>query len=226
MDALWYWTKIVWIPPFAISLINLCENHKLALEGCTLHIHRFSYMPSSCLRGQHFPYLFILLMPRTCLRRQHFPYQFVLSIPRTCLWGLHFPYLYIYYLEYQELVMEGCTFHVHLFSWVSRTCFRGLHFLHLSVLLSAKNLPLRAVFSISTYSLECQELASDGLHFLCLSILFSAKNVAQRAALSMSIYSLECQELAFEGCTFYVYLFSLVPKTSLRGLPFLCLSIL
>ena len=156
MDALWYWTKILWIPPFAISLINPCEHHKLALEGCTFHIHRFSWMPSSCLRGQHFPYLFILLMPRTCLRGLHFPYPFF-WVPRTSLWGLQFPYpsifltaknlpqkaalsISIYSLDCQELALEVCTFHTYLFSWLPRTCLWRLHFPYPSILMSAKDL--------------------------------------------------------------------------------------
>ena len=157
MGALWYWQKILSIPPFAISLNNPCEPQKLAFEGCIFHIYRFSWMQRTCLRGQHFPYLFILLMPRTCLRRQHFPYQFVLSIPRTCLWGLHFPYLYIYYLEYQELVMEGCTFHVHLFSWVSKTCCTFYTYLFSWVPRTCL-WGLYTVLSIPIY-LDCQELA-------------------------------------------------------------------
>ena len=106
-----------------------------------------------------------------------------------------------------------------------RTCFRGLLFLYLSIFLSAKDLPLSATLSISICSLECLELAVED----CISIYIyplDAYNLPQRAALPISIYSLEYQELAFEGCTFYIHLFSSVPRTCLRGLHFPYVSII
>ena len=80
----------------------------------------------------------------------------------------------IYSLECQELALN---------------IVKGLNFPYLYILLSAKNLPLRAALSMSTYSFECQELVIE-------------------AALFILIYSLECQEHTFEGCTFHIYLFS------------------
>ena len=130
--------------------------------------------------------------------------------------------MFTYSLDCQELVFEGCTFHIHLFSLVPRTCLRGLLFSYPSIVLSAKNLPLRAALFIPIYCLECQELAFEGCTFhMDPSIVLSAKNLPLRAVLSVSIYSVECLKLALEGCTIYSYLFSLVSRTCLWGLHFL-----